>query len=90
MIRPERIDFAPAADASAAPNRFAGSVGQDRFLGAVRRFDFRIGAHTLCVETRHRDTPAAVVIPPDAIRILPRADDTPRPAQPTTAEEHLP
>ena len=47
----------------------------------MRRFDFQSGAHALCVETRHRDTPAAVAIPPEAIRILPRADDLPRPAQ---------
>jgi putative spermidine/putrescine transport system ATP-binding protein len=75
MIRPERIDLA-AADAEATPsaNRFAGHIGQDRFLGAIRRFDFHVGGHVICVETRHRASPTAVAIPPEAIRLLPRED----------------
>jgi putative spermidine/putrescine transport system ATP-binding protein len=75
MIRPERIDLAPGAtEAIPSANHFSGHVGQDRFLGAIRRFDFHVGGHVICVETRHRASPTAVAIPPEAIRLLPRED----------------
>lgn len=74
MIRPERIDLLPPGSTGEeqTPNSFAGTLGNDRFLGAVRRFDFHVGGGVLSVETRYRAPPAAVAIPPDAIRLLPR------------------
>ena len=68
LVRPERIDF---ADGPEGENRFAGTITEDRFLGAMRRFDLAVEGGMIRVESRNRDRPPAVVIPPDAIRLLP-------------------
>ncbi|MEQ8349169.1 MAG: ABC transporter ATP-binding protein [Sneathiellaceae bacterium] len=80
LVRPERIE--PAAGAARA-NLLPGILGEDRFLGAVRRFDFRVAGGVLRVESRHRDTPQAVAIPPEAIRLLPPQDPKPEGRDPS-------
>ena len=73
MVRPELIEVTPLAVGTGAPaNLFAGTLGNDRFLGPVRRFDFHVGPATIRVETRHRGAPGAIAIPPEAVRLLPR------------------
>jgi putative spermidine/putrescine transport system ATP-binding protein len=88
MIRPERITPHLAEGNSAdVVNFFSGTIGNDRFLGAARRFDFHVGPGVLHVETHHRAAPVAVSIPPEAIRLLPRED---RAAGSTAEMENLP
>ena len=72
MVRPERITPV-AAHERAAPNRFSGLIGRDRFLGAVRRFDLAVGDTIITAETASRAPVEAVTIPPEAIRLLPPA-----------------
>ena len=76
LVRPERLDLCFEDLDSPPPNTFKGDVTQDRFLGSIRRFDFAVPGGLIRVETSRRDTPRAVAIPPDAIRLLP-PDDVP-------------
>jgi putative spermidine/putrescine transport system ATP-binding protein len=69
LVRPENVVPITAADTS-APNVFSGPVAADRFLGSVRRLDFKIGDDFIRLETRIRDAISGVAIPPDAIRLL--------------------
>ena len=74
LVRPERIDLRFEEITTPPPNSFGGHVEQDRFLGSVRRLDFAVPGGLVRVETRYRDAPKAVVIPPDAVRLLPPDD----------------
>jgi putative spermidine/putrescine transport system ATP-binding protein len=79
LVRPERVLPLPANDADAGrANTFRGRVVHDRFLGAVRRYDFDPGSGIIRGETANRDGIAAVVIPPDVIRLLPSDQDSER------------
>lgn len=69
LVRPENVVPITAADTT-APNVFSGPVAADRFLGSVRRLDFKIGDDFIRLETRIRDAISGVSIPPDAIRLL--------------------
>ena len=69
LVRPENVVPITAADTT-APNVFSGPVAADRFLGSVRRLDFKIGDDFIRLETRIRDAIRGVSIPPDAIRLL--------------------
>ncbi len=62
LIRPEAIRPADHAEGS---NRFAGSVTRDRFLGALRRFDFTLqSGQRLALETEsHVAPPGAIELP---------------------------
>ncbi|MFC3229066.1 ABC transporter ATP-binding protein [Marinibaculum pumilum] len=83
LVRPERVEPA-ATGATGHPNLLPGTLGEDRFLGAVRRYDFRVAGGLLRVESRHRDTPDAVAIPPEAIRLLPPAAEASTEGRPPT------
>jgi len=69
LIRPEVIRPAESAN---GPNRFAGSVTRDRFLGALRRFDFTLpGGQCLRIETEsHVAPPSAIELPPFAVQVI--------------------
>ncbi len=69
LVRPEAVEA--ASPDMPAINTFAGSVREDRFLGSIRRFDFAVAGGLIRVESRNRARPAAVAIPPDAVRLLP-------------------
>jgi putative spermidine/putrescine transport system ATP-binding protein len=69
LIRPEAIRPAQSA---MGPNRFAGCVTRDRFLGALRRFDFTLpGGQYLTIETdSHVAPPSAIELPPVAVQVI--------------------
>lgn len=69
LIRPEAIRPVVAAD---GPNRFAGTVTRDRFLGSLRRFDFTLsGGAKLMVEVDHQlAAPPAIELPPEAVLVI--------------------
>ncbi|MCA3634541.1 MAG: ABC transporter ATP-binding protein [Methylobacterium sp.] len=69
LIRPEVIR---PAESATGPNRFAGSVTRDRFLGALRRFDFTLpGGQYLRIETEsHVAPPSAIELPPFAVQVI--------------------
>ncbi|PPD15540.1 MAG: ABC transporter ATP-binding protein [Methylobacterium sp.] len=69
LIRPEAIR---PVESAAGPNRFAGSITRDRFLGALRRFDFTLANGVrLTLETdRHVAPPGAIELPPAAVQVI--------------------
>jgi len=68
VIRPERIQ---PCDSAVSGNTFFGVITIDRFLGAVRRFDFKTsGGQTLKVETGRSGPCNAIHIPPDAVQVI--------------------
>jgi putative spermidine/putrescine transport system ATP-binding protein len=69
LIRPEAIR--PVEHAN-GPNRFAGSVTRDRFLGALRRFDVTLaGGARLTLETEsHVAPPGAIELPAAAVQVI--------------------
>lgn len=71
LVRPEQVIPLETAPAQASPNVFAGPITQDRFLGAVRRFDLTVAGGVVKVETNLRGAVTAVSIPPHAVRLLP-------------------
>jgi len=71
LVRPERIEPLTAAVDSALPGRFAGAMAADRYLGPVRRIDLNVAGGIVRLETHLRDLIVGVVIPPDAVRLLP-------------------
>lgn len=77
MIRPEAVRVLAADAEPDLPNRFAGHVSRDRFLGSLRRFDFAVAARSetmggepIVGETASREAITAIAIPPDAVRLL--------------------
>ncbi|HEX9842730.1 MAG TPA: ABC transporter ATP-binding protein [bacterium] len=70
LVRPERVAIGQAPDGI---NAFPCRVERDRFLGATRRFDARIGANEgiLEGETGYRGEFDAVHILPEHIQLLP-------------------
>ncbi|WP_417811597.1 ABC transporter ATP-binding protein [Thalassospira alkalitolerans] len=52
-------------------NRFNGTLTQDRFLGAVRRYDLVVGDGVITGETGYRGIISGVTISPDDVRVLP-------------------
>jgi putative spermidine/putrescine transport system ATP-binding protein len=68
LIRPERVRLGPGAGG----NGFRGRVRRDRFLGAVRRFDFEVAGGVITGETGERGDIEAVHIPPEAVQLLPQ------------------
>lgn len=72
LVRPEHVLPLREEESDAGrANTFRGRIVHDRFLGAVRRYDLDLGSGIIRGETANRDGIAAVVIPPDAIRLLP-------------------
>ena len=69
LIRPEAIR---PAESATGPNRFAGCVTRDRFLGAMRRFDFALGdGQCLMIEAEsHVASPSAIELPPVAVQVI--------------------
>lgn len=67
LVRPENIAVDDGGD---TPNRFAGTVTRDRFLGAVRRYDLAIGDSIIRGETGIRGPIESVSIRPEDIRLL--------------------
>lgn len=76
MVRPEAV----AINDAVALNRLQGQVVRDRFLGAVRRFDFAVAGGIVTGDTAGMAAVDTVSIPPDAIRLL--ADTADRATQP--------
>ncbi len=71
MVRPEGVVPGRAADGG---NQFIGRIVRDRFLGSLRRYDFRVGGGTIAGETAMSGMFDAVHIPPRTVRLLPAAD----------------
>jgi putative spermidine/putrescine transport system ATP-binding protein len=70
LIRPERIEPAPAA-ARGLPNTFDVRIVRDAFYGASRQVEVALGSGTLQLETSMRGAIERVRIPPDAVQSLP-------------------
>jgi len=72
MVRPERVVpvLAPRRRSGTA-NLFKGTVSNDRFLGAVRRFDLMVEGGVIQGETTIRDPIFMVSIPREAVQLLP-------------------
>jgi putative spermidine/putrescine transport system ATP-binding protein len=68
LVRPEHVQADPAAD---APNTFAGSVGTQRYLGSVVRYDFHVPGlqRPVLAESRQAAT-RAIALPPEHICLL--------------------
>ncbi len=71
FFRPEQLLTAPAPEDLPELNRFTGHITADRFLGALRRFDFDSGTGRVLGETASRAPITAIAIPPEAIRLFP-------------------
>ncbi len=71
FFRPEQLLTAPAPEFLPEVNRFSGHITADRFLGALRRFDFDSGAGRVLGETASRAAITAIAVPPEAIRLFP-------------------
>ncbi|MCF8480250.1 MAG: ABC transporter ATP-binding protein [Rhodospirillum sp.] len=74
---PVTLFFRPEAVRAVDPgevvsNLLPGAVTRDRFMGSVRRYDFAAAGGSVLGETRSRDGIAAVALPPECIRLLPR------------------
>jgi len=67
LVRPEKIVIGQASDGI---NCLNGEVQRDRFLGAVRRYDFSVNGKVLMGETRYRGNINTVHIPPAHIQLL--------------------
>ncbi|MEQ9345874.1 MAG: ABC transporter ATP-binding protein [Thalassospira sp.] len=72
LVRPEVVTpvINGGAKAETSANYFHGDLVQDRFLGAVRRYDIAVGDQIITGETGYRGTVAGVSIAPDQVRIL--------------------
>ncbi|HBV00368.1 MULTISPECIES: ABC transporter ATP-binding protein [Thalassospira] len=76
LVRPEAVMPVISAHSAAeggthhSVNYFQGDLVQDRFLGAVRRYDIALGDQIITGETGYRGTVAGVSIAPDQVRIL--------------------
>ncbi len=72
LVRPEAVEpiFDDTATAKISPNYFHGDLVQDRFLGAVRRYDIAVGDQIITGETGYRGTVFGVSIDPEQVRIL--------------------
>ncbi len=68
LVRPERIRLGPAAD---GVNNFSGRVTRDRFLGALRRYDFSVTGGSIVGETADAGTIETVHIPPERVQVIP-------------------
>ncbi|MHC5307877.1 ABC transporter ATP-binding protein [Bartonella sp. LJL80] len=68
LVRPERI--VPTAP-STNPGYFKGHVVADRYLGPIRRVDLKVGEALIKIETHIRDAVESIMIPPEAVRLLP-------------------
>ncbi len=67
LVRPERIEVASSAGAE---NAFAVEVMRDRFFGAAREVEVRVGGGRLEVHTTARTPMTAIRVPPEAIQFL--------------------
>jgi putative spermidine/putrescine transport system ATP-binding protein len=69
LIRPEAIRLSTTADGA---NHKAGTVTRDRYLGSLRRFDFKVeGGPIVLVEADRQARPAqAIEFPPEAVRVI--------------------
>ena len=68
LIRPERVE--PVGDRETGDNLLAVAIERDRFFGATRALDARIGASRLAIETSSRAPVRRVRIARDAIQFL--------------------
>lgn len=68
LIRPEHVQIDPPHN---TPNRMAGHVGAQRYLGSLSRFDFHVPGAEVPVLCEARTLPAhAIAIAPDHICLL--------------------
>jgi putative spermidine/putrescine transport system ATP-binding protein len=67
LVRPEHIRLGAGAD---GVNTFRGRLGQDRFLGATRRYDLEVAGGTIVGETSQADSVDVVHIPPHSVQVI--------------------
>lgn len=67
LVRPEGIRLGTAGDGS---NQWSGIVGQDRFLGSLRRVDFAVQGGDILIETTSTEPFDTVHIPPASICVM--------------------
>lgn len=72
LVRPEAVTpvINGAANVETSVNYFSGDLVQDRFLGAMRRYDIAVGDQIITGETGYRGTVAGVSIAPEQVRLL--------------------
>ena len=71
MVRPERVvPVLGRKGRSSLTNLFQGKISNDRFLGAVRRYDLAVEGGVIQGETTVRDPISTVSIAPEAVRLL--------------------
>tara|TARA_E500000305_G_scaffold1065_1_gene1053 strand:+ start:1030 stop:2073 length:1044 start_codon:yes stop_codon:yes gene_type:complete len=76
MVRPEAImPLTDDQNPEQASNCFNGTLVQDRFLGAVRRYDLSVAGCVITGETGYRGSLSRISIPSDSVRLLPLQDD---------------
>jgi putative spermidine/putrescine transport system ATP-binding protein len=71
LVRPEKLRLGQGPD---GVNHFTGAVSRDRYLGSLRRFDYRTPRGTVLGETSEPGDFSAIHIPPAAVQLLPAAD----------------
>ncbi len=68
LIRPEHVQADPAEETA---NRLRGSLGTERYLGSVCRYDFHVpGAETPILAESRSAAQNAIAIAPEHIRLL--------------------
>jgi putative spermidine/putrescine transport system ATP-binding protein len=72
LIRPEAVRVFPKTE---TVGKTACTPGEDRFLGAVRRVDLRVGDTMLEAETMHQGEISAFDILPEKIKLFPEKEN---------------
>ncbi len=78
LVRPERVRPGSSPD---RVNTIAGTVTRDRFLGALRRFDFAVDGGLIVGETADSGAIAEVHVEPKHVHILPETPPNQRRVQ---------
>jgi putative spermidine/putrescine transport system ATP-binding protein len=68
LVRPEHVGVGAAPD---GVNTFPCNLERDRFMGAVRRYDAKVGPSILEGETGHRGEIPVVHVRPEHVQLLP-------------------
>jgi putative spermidine/putrescine transport system ATP-binding protein len=67
MVRPEKVRLGPSEDGT---NTFHGTVGRDRFMGAIRRFDMAVNGGGITGETDDPDPISVIHVPRRHVHLL--------------------